>query len=109
MLKAGLPVAAIPYIDALTALGTITEGRIHLYSLVVASFNEGPYYKQNYFKNAKGQDVPVIGAVLLHFLCHWGWMDTKTMPYSGSDVGYDFEKSVYGKRAAFRFTNSTLA
>jgi len=89
-------------------LGQIRDGNFVLVGPLISSFEEGPWYKQNYFKNAKGQDVPIVGAVLLHLLCHWGWVSTKSYPSGDTDTGYDFEKFVYGTRARWRLTSPLI-
>lgn len=89
-------------------LGWISGEKIKLYSPPVAMFNNGPWYKENFFKNAKGQDVPIIGAILLHFLCHWGLRDTPLFYGSDGDPGYKFEKEVYGRRARLRITTAQV-
>jgi hypothetical protein len=87
-------------------LGVIKGEKISLYTPLVAPFNDGPWYKENFFKNAKGQDVPIIGAVLLHFLCHWGLRDSALFYSSDGDPGYKFEKEVYGRRARLQLTTA---
>lgn len=92
------------------SLGGVSNDKITLASPLIATFDKDPWGDQNYFKNSRGKDVPVIGAVLLHFLCHWGNRDAFSINDSSGakDVGYQFEDAVYGKRASFRITSSTV-
>lgn len=47
-------------------------------------------------KNARGQDVYIVGSTLLHELCHWG-MFRKGLPEK-REAGKAFERYVYGKQ-----------
>ena len=46
-------------------------------------------------KNAKGKIVYVVGATLLHELCHWG--NNQAGVAEASEMGLAFEKATYGK------------
>ncbi|HEX4951595.1 MAG TPA: hypothetical protein VFZ34_33365 [Blastocatellia bacterium] len=70
-------------------------GIIKLSTRMVSGFNEGPWYQENFFPNNKGQDVPVVGGVLLHFLCHWGNFITGRSE-GGVEMGDEFEVATYG-------------
>ncbi len=83
------------YSDQLGHFGRTQPGIIYLSKRLVSGFNEGPWYWENFFKNAKGQDVPVVGGVLLHFLCHWGNFVTGR-PEVELEMGYEFEGATYG-------------
>jgi len=46
-------------------------------------------------KNAKGQIVYVVGATILHELCHWG--NNQAGVAEAAEMGLAFEKATYGK------------
>jgi hypothetical protein len=88
-------------------LGFLRGQTLLLYDPLVFPFNDDPWNQENMFKNANGQKVPVIGAVLLHFLCHWGRRED-TATSTSTDAGYRFEKAVYGRRARLNLTSSMV-
>ena len=74
----------------------INPGYIYLAQAMVARFEVDPWGDGNFFKTSKGKRVPVIGAVLLHFLTHYGYYKAglACSPYECG--GWDFEVATYG-------------
>ena len=48
-------------------------------------------------KNTKGKSVYVVGATLLHELCHWGNHNNVPPVPELKEMGAEFEKATYGK------------
>lgn len=62
---------------------------------MVNDYEENRWSPKCYFQNAKGQDVPIIGAILLCLLCEWGAFRAWGRDPRGS-AGQGFAENVYG-------------
>ncbi len=78
-----------------------SPGYIYLAQAMVVRFDNDPWGDGNFFTTAKGKRVPVIGAVLLHFLTHFGYYKAglPCRPYECG--GWDFEVATYDSTVSY--------
>jgi hypothetical protein len=72
-----------------------SPGYIYLSQAMVARFDADPWDDRNFFSTPKGKRVPVIGAVLLHFLTHYGYYKAGMACRAYECGGLDFEVATY--------------
>lgn len=70
-------------------------GTIELSTLMVGNFNYDPWAHENMFLAVKSKKLaPVVGGVLLHFLCHWANFNFGIT--EEEEMGERFEMETYG-------------
>jgi Metallopeptidase toxin 3 len=80
-----------------SAYGCTRQANLHQIEIDVGTVNdfETSPYGLGVGKNAKGNNVFIVGVTLVHELCHLG--NFKHHKAEAEDAGFAFENSVYGK------------
>ncbi|VAW71939.1 hypothetical protein MNBD_GAMMA10-796 [hydrothermal vent metagenome] len=71
------------------------KDRIEIHTQIVKDFENIAAGITN--KNKKGKALYVVGATLLHELCHWGNYNNSPRVIETKEMGANFEKRTYGK------------
>jgi hypothetical protein len=90
-------------IDRLVSGEFSPPNELHINTALAAAFEAGAPPWLFTMRNARGDPFPLIGAIILHELVHWGdyWDDINQIEFPGEE-GNQFMIDVYGLRTATR-------